>query len=63
MEKPAEPCDIVPVCPICRVGAMTLAHKMKGGLHICVCMNCDTTLSVTSESLERFQRVADNAVG
>ena len=42
---------------------MTLAHKMKGGLHICVCMNCDTTLSVTSESLERFQHVADNAVG
>lgn len=55
MEKTAEPCDIVPVCPICRVGAMTLAHKMKGGLHICVCMNCDTTLSVTSESLKRFQ--------
>jgi hypothetical protein len=41
---------------------MTLAHKMKGGLHICVCMHCDTTLSVTSESLERFQEQSDHAV-
>jgi len=40
---------------------MTLAHKMKGGLHICVCMNCDTTLSVTTESLKRFQEQLDPA--
>jgi hypothetical protein len=49
-----EPCDLVPQCPICKVGPMRLAHRLRL-MTVCICMNCDTSLSVPNDALARFQ--------
>ena len=51
----SEPCEIVPTCPICFCGPMNRAWHQKAGLHICVCVECGTTLTVTAEAWERLK--------
>jgi hypothetical protein len=53
VDEPLEPCEIIPSCPICS-GPMRQAHKLQT-LHICVCLACETTLTVTEEALKRFR--------
>lgn len=52
---PPDPCETVPTCPICRIGPMRLARRMER-ITVCVCMTCETTLSVPNAALERFRR-------
>lgn len=40
-----DPCFAVPFCPICRVGQMRMTYRTSR-LAICVCMSCETSLSV-----------------
>ncbi len=51
--QPTDPCEAVPNCPICG-GPMELAHRAQ--VHICVCIECGTTLSVTEEAMARFRK-------
>lgn len=51
------PCDLVPVCPICRTGAMELARHLQE-VAVCVCLFCGTTLSVPNEAMKIFQKQA-----
>jgi hypothetical protein len=53
MNEQPEPCDIVPFCPVCSA-PMHQAHKLQT-LHICVCLACETTLTVTDEALKQFR--------
>lgn len=52
-DRLTEPCEIVPNCPICDVGAMTLAARHKDIL-ICVCTECGTSLSVPETAMRTF---------
>ncbi len=45
MASTPDPCFAVPFCPICRVGQMRMTYRTSR-LAICVCISCDTTLSV-----------------
>jgi hypothetical protein len=47
-----DPCSIVIECPICKAGPMTYARRVEG-VAICVCMECETTLSVPDDALRR----------
>ena len=53
MTTPLAPCDIVPFCPVCS-SPMQQAHKLRT-LYICVCIVCETTLTVSEEALKQFQ--------
>jgi len=48
-----EPCELVPHCPICLIGAMRLAHRAKA-IVICTCDHCGTTLSVPEQAFEEW---------
>ena len=50
-----EPCDVVPRCPICGISPMRLAPRMER-MTVCICMSCDTSLSVPNEALQLYQR-------
>ena len=50
-----DPCAAVPNCPIC-AGPMEVVRRAQ--VHICVCLECGTTLSVTDEAMTRFRNRA-----
>jgi hypothetical protein len=50
-----EPCEVIPLCPICGIGAMRLARRMER-MTVCICMSCDTSLSVPNEALQQYQQ-------
>ena len=54
--NPSEPCDIVPSCPIC--GALMELSRRVGQIHVCVCTDCGTTLSVSEDALARYRKGA-----
>lgn len=47
-----DPCFAVPFCPICRVGQMRVTYR-TARLAVCVCMNCETSLSVPDSAWAR----------
>ena len=47
-----DPCFAVPFCPICGVGQMRMTYR-AARLAVCVCMNCETTLSVPDSAWPR----------
>lgn len=47
-----DPCFVVPFCPICRVGQMRMTYRTNR-LAVCVCMNCETSLSVPETAWSR----------
>jgi hypothetical protein len=47
---PKEPCEIVPVCPVCGKSLYLSAQIQK--LKVCVCSDCGTTVSIPEEAWE-----------
>lgn len=47
-----DPCFAVPFCPICRGGRMRVTYRTSR-LAVCICMECETSLSVPDSAWGR----------
>ena len=56
---PSEPCEILPMCPICPNGEMVKTTSVRG-MHVCVCTACGSALSVPDEAMHLLR---DRQVG
>ena len=50
-----DPCEIIPKCPICLSGPLTVARRMKD-MDLCLCERCGTSLSVPHDAWELRRR-------